>query len=98
MTLRPAPTIPLRSAPTTPRLSASRQDEIGAVPAPDAISLQEPIQDPAPVRPTSLEHLKPPTKVKDKSGTSPKFSPRLFRKLQVVKTGMSFVNNLKLPD
>ena len=49
-------------------------------------------------RPTSLgQQLKPPG-VPDKGKAAPKLSPRLIRKLQIVKSGISFVNNLKIGE
>jgi len=57
-------------------------------------------------RPTTLEplnspakdHLKPTSKIRDRDGSTPKLSPKLMRKLQAVKSGISFVQNLKLGD
>ena len=59
-------------------------------------------------RPTTLDHLRPHSdgagsledvrgQKKDRS-SSPKHSPRIFRKLHIVKSGISFVNNLKLGE
>jgi len=52
-------------------------------------------------RPTSLGHqLAAPTTAdtKTKTTSTAKLSPRLIRKLQIVKSGISFVSNLKMGD
>ena len=59
-------------------------------------------------RPTTLDHLRPVGvdggstedvrgRRKERSSSS-KLSPRVFRKLHIVKSGISFVNNLKLGE